>query len=526
MSSISALQASLRECYQKGEVDYYLKPLVHVVDGQPVGRIGNGDTLFFCCRRGDRQVQLTEALVDPEFNHFQTESMLDLTVVTLVQFTDKFSHLPTIFPLVRPEETLGEVLSKAGVKQTRVAEKEKAAHVTFFFNGRRIEPYEGEEWVILPSPHSSEFLKKPATSTALVAEEVEKSMERQSAAEGKHFIVANLAAGDIIGHLDDWEANISCAEAVDRALGAICAAAAKHSYLVAVTADHGLLERFFNEDRSVNLSHTTSRVPFALIPPEGGPAVELEVSPEATLADVAPTVLSLMGIAVPDSMDGVSRARVQGTYERVVLVIADGWGVGSPDRDKNPIAAANTPNMDGLVKEGRYMTLAAAGFAVGLPEGRAGNSETGHLTLGAGRVVLQDELRIARALATGELRDNEAVRFGLEKARENGGEIHVLTMLTTKSSHGNMDEGLAVLRAAAEQGWKRAWLHLILDGRSSPPQGGADLLDVLRSRLPQGIEVEVVTAIGRGYALDRSGGYTDKTKLAYEALIKGNGRSF
>jgi len=527
VQTTASLQQALRECYSRGEMDYWMTPLTRVVDGKPVGRIKNGDSLFFCCRRGDRERQLTEAFADPLFDQFETEPMPDLSVVPLVQYHEKFAELPTIFPTLRPEGTMGEALSQAGVAQTRIAESEKAAHVTFFFNGRRVAPYANEEWITVPSPHSSEFVSKPATSTVEVALEAERSMAAANASGySRHFILVNLAAGDIIGHLDDWNANVLCAEAVDQALSTICLAAAQHGYAVAVTADHGLLERFVNEDGSHNLSHTCSRVPFGLVLPTGGPSVQLRAAEDATLADVAPTLLRMMGVPVPEEMTGKCRAVHEGTYDRLVLVILDGWGVGIDDSTINPIAVANTPCMSRMRKECPYMTLAAAGMAVGLPKGRSGNSETGHLTLGAGRVVPQDELRISQAVGAGGLKENEAVNYGFEAARSHGGDIHVIAMLSERSSHGNMDEGIAVLRAAAGKGIGRAWLHLILDGRSSPPQGAADLLEILEAKIPSGMNVEVVTAMGRAYALDRSGSYQEKTEVAYRALVMGEGRDF
>jgi 2,3-bisphosphoglycerate-independent phosphoglycerate mutase len=524
-----SLQQALRQCYSRGEMDYWMAPLIRVVGGKPVGKIGNGDSLFFCCRRGDRETQLTEAFADPGFGHFEVEPMPDLAVVPLVQFHEKFADLPTIFPVLRPTGTMGEALGLAGVAQTRIAESEKAAHVTFFFNGRRVAPYSNEQWVTVPSPHSSEFLSKPATSTMEVAFEVERAMvvaHIEAEARDRHFILVNLAAGDIIGHLDDWDANILCAEAVDQALSKICTSAAEHGYVVAVTADHGLLERFVNEDGSHNLSHTRSRVPFGLVLPPGGSPAQLYAADDATLADVAPTLLSMMGIPVPDGMTGKCRGAFQGIYGKVVMVVLDGWGIGVDDPAVNPIVTANTPCMDRIANQGPYITLAAAGLAVGLPEGRSGNSETGHLTLGAGRVVPQDELRIGQAIRDGELKENEAVNYGFDSARKHGGDVHVIMMLSERSSHGNMDEALAVLQAAVHRGITKAWLHVILDGRSSPPQGAVDMLELLAARIPPGIRAEAVTAMGRAYALDRSGSYREKTQVAYRALVEGEGRKY
>ena len=527
MQTTLFLQQALRQCYSRGEMDYWMAPLIRVIDGRPVGRIRNGDSVFFCCRRGDRETQLTEAFADSGFDRFEVESMPDLAVVPLVQFHEKFADLPTVFPVLRPTGTMGEALSLAGVAQTRIAESEKAAHVTFFFNGRRVAPYSNERWVTVPSPHSSDFLSRPATSTAEVALEVERAMTgAHGGARDRHFILANLAAGDIIGHLDDWEANVLCAEAVDQALSKICASAAEHGYAVAVTADHGLLERFVNDDGSHNLSHTSSRVPFGLVLPSGELTVELRAADDAILADVAPTLLSMMGIPVPDGMTGKRRGAFQRVYGKVVMVVLDGWGIGIDNPAMNPIATANTPCMDRIAESGLYTTLAAAGTAVGLPEGRSGNSETGHLTLGAGRVVPQDEARIAQAIMSGGLKTNEAVNYGFESANKHGGDVHVIMMLSGRSSHGNMEEGIAVLQAAANNGITKAWVHLILDGRSSPPQGAADMMEVLAARIPLGIDAEVVTAMGRAYALDRSGSYREKTRVAYRALVTGEGRGY
>lgn len=527
MQTTLILQQALRQCYSRGEMDYWMAPLIRVVGGKPVGKIRNGDSVFFCCRRGDRETQLTEAFAGPGFDRFGVEHMPDLAIVPLVQFHEKFADLPTIFPVLRPTGTMGEALSLAGVRQTRIAESEKAAHVTFFFNGRRAEPYSNERWVTVPSPRSSDFLSKPATSTMEVALGVDRAMAgAHGEARDRHFILVNLAAGDIIGHLDDWGANVLCAEAVDQALSKICASAAEHGYAVAVTADHGLLERFANDDGSHNLSHTPSRVPFGLVLPPGEPPAELCAADDATLADVAPTLLSMMGIPVPDGMTGRRRGAFQGIYGKVVMIVLDGWGIGIDDPATNPIAAADTPCMDRIARTGPYITLAAAGLAIGLPEGRSGNSETGHLTLGAGRVVPQDELRISRAIRNGELNANEAVNYGFDSARRHGGDVHLIMMLSERSSHGNMDEGIAVLQAAADNGITRAWIHLILDGRSSPPQGAADMLDLLAARIPSGVDAEVVTAMGRAYALDRSGSYHEKTQVAYRALVMGEGRGY
>jgi len=524
MRTTELLAKALRKRYEAGAVDYWMNPLVRGQGGVPVGRIRDGDCVVFCCRRGDREAQLTDAFTDPSFDKFAVERMPNLAFIPFVQYHERFSHLPTVFPLLRPEMTLGEVISRAGLSQLRVAESEKSAHVSFFFNGRRAEPFPGEERVVVPSPPSSQLANTPGTSTWEVSQAVADAMR-----DGKfNFILVNLAAGDMIGHLDDWNANVRCAEAVDRALGAICSAAAETGYTVVVTADHGLLEQFRNEDGSPSLGHTAARVPFAIVPPREGRFRASAVACDASLADVAPTVLELLGLRVPGEMTGRPLFVSDGSNapRKCTLVVLDGWGVGEADPSANPIAAARTPTMDRIRKGCPYTTLLAAGLAVGLPEGRPGNSETGHLTIGAGRTIPQDELRIAKAVESGNFLDNPALIWGFKRASTLGGKVHVIMMLSEKSSHGNIKEGVAVLEAARAHGVTPVELHLVLDGRSSPPQGAADLLQVLERQASDRADWDVATAIGRGLVLDRSGSYVEKTRVAYMALTRGQGEIF
>ncbi|MEW6229103.1 MAG: phosphoglycerate mutase (2,3-diphosphoglycerate-independent) [Bacillota bacterium] len=523
MTGIRQLAAVLRERYACGDQDYWMTPLVRRESDVPVGRICDRDVVVFCCRRGDRETQLTEAFIDPRFDQFPIVAFRDLSFIPFVLYHEKFSHLTPVFAILRPDKTFGEVLSRAGLKQLRVAESEKAAHVTFFFNGRRVDPFVGEDRTVVPSPPSSLFLEKPGTSTAGVAARVEEAIE----SDEYDFILANLAAGDIIGHLDSWDANVKCAEAVDHALGRICEAALKkRGYCVAVTADHGVLERARHSDGTPSLEHTASLVPFGLIC-EGLTKAGTVIAQGRTLADVAPSLLEMMKLPIPAEMTGKSLIKHTGASYKCVLVVLDGWGIGSDDPEVNPIARAHTPMMDIIMRNYPFAPLSASGPAVGLPNGRAGNSETGHLTLGAGRMIPQDELRIQRAVEDGTLANSETLSSAFRLLRSRNGKLHVIMLLSEKSSHGNINEGLAVVEAARACGVKDIYVHLILDGRSSPPQGAADLLRLLeREESKESARVSVVTAIGRAYALDRSKSYREKTQLAYRALVWGEGRPF
>lgn len=524
---ISGLTQALRDQYDKGEHDYYMPPMVKRGWGCATDRVTDNDCMFLCIRRGDRQAQILNAFSDESFSEFPTEHFRNLILIPLVEHNRNSDRTDALFATIRPDNTLGHVISKAGLRQLRLGESEKQSHVTYFFSGRRHEPYEGEDRIIVPSPEPWNFASHPGTSTR----EVVRLAQAALAAGNYPFIFVNLAAGDIMGHIDNWDANVRCAEAVDAALAAIRDAALANGYFAAVTADHGVLERAFHSDGSPSLGHTTSPVPFGLIGTDAVPAAtRASERPRGyqTLADVAPTILKLMSLPIPSEMTGTPLA-VPGSSmnpKKCVMVLMDGWGIGPDDPNTNPIAAANVPAFRRLSLEGFYTELTASGPSVGLPESRSGNSETGHLTLGAGRAIPQDELRIATAIDSGAIAENRVLVEACRKVAGRNGAVHVLMMLSDKSSHGNISEGVAVARASAQHGVRRVYLHLIMDGRSTPPTGGIELLDSLAVRLGPDVPAQIATAIGRGYALDRGGKYTEYTAPSYRAIVYGQGYAF
>lgn len=521
MIEIDRLTQALKSRYEEGDKDYWMPPLVRYDDGAYSGSVNDADALLFCLRRGDRQAQIVESITDQGFSHFATKKLPSLSFVSLVQYQQKFAHLKSLFPTIRPKDTLGEVISRNGLKQLRVAESEKFSHVTYFFNGRNTQAFEGEERHVEKSPKSKDFEANPGTRTREVALKSASAMS-----QGKHsFILVNLAAGDIIGHIDNWHLNVRCAEEVDKALGIICEGAAGNGYAVVITADHGLLEVTKHADGSPSVEHTLAKVPFNVY----GMEAELEDdvrTRECTLADVAPTVLNIMGLEKPADMTGRSLLKKVASPLKCVLVIMDGWGLGEDDPSINPIKAAATPWFNKMTSTGCFLPLTASGLSVGLPEGRSGNSETGHLTLGCGRVVPQDELRISKAVRNGELDNNQALVQIAEKCLKEGVRPHVVLMLSDKSSHGNMSEGAVVVKYLESKGIKGTRIHLVLDGRSTPAHGGPALLETLRGILGNGSTAVIASAMGRGYMLDRSGNYADTTQKAYEGLVLGKGEHF
>ncbi len=521
MIKTHGIENILREGYAAGEQDYHLKPLVKWSDNRPVGRIKDGDCVIFCCRRGDREVQITEAFSEKGFKGFERKDFESLDFIPMTLYQEKFSHLNILFPVIRPENSLGKVISDAGLRQLRVAESEKFAHVTFFFNGRRVEAFKNEERLFIESPPNSALLDNPGTSTAQVADAVIKGIK----AGDYDFILTNLASGDMVGHLENYEAKVSCAASVDGSLGRIIDAARGHGYSVIITADHGLLETGFTPDGKPNVSHTTALVPFAIISDDD---VERgDDGNSGTLSDIAPTVLSLMKLDIPEEMDGRVKAVCKGCGKKVVLVVVDGWGIGNDDPKFNPIAAARTPNLERAMTEGISYEIEASGTAVGLPKGRYGNSEVGHLAIGSGRMIPSDELRISTAICDGSLAVNKDLTGPLERLKARKGALHLIMILSERSSHGNIKECMAIADAAGRNGVKEAFLHVILDGRSTPPQGAADLIPVLeREGRTISADLELVTIMGREYGLDRGGNYEKKTKVAFDSLVDGSGNRY
>jgi 2,3-bisphosphoglycerate-independent phosphoglycerate mutase len=207
--------------------------------------------------------------------------------------------------------------------------------------------------------------------------------------------------------------------------------------------------------------------------------------------------------------------------ERVLLVVLDGWGLGEPGH-VNPIELAHTPCWDKLSQR-TMARLAASGEAVGLLPGRKGNSEAGHMNLGAGRIVPQDEVRIQAAIESGTFAENPAFHRAIEDAQARGGALHLLGLLSENSSHGSMSYVFELLKLARRKGCDQVFVHLITDGRSTQPGSAPALLRSFGEGLAQ-IEVgTLVTLVGRGLALDRGGDYTGKTQQVYRALVHGEG---
>lgn len=301
-----ALQA-IDKAYRKGdETDYYLEPMViKGGEGDPLATIEDGDAVIFWNFRSDRARQITYALTQPEFDKFQRRKFPGVHF-TCMSVYDQSLGLPVAFPQEEVESNMGKVLSDHGMRQLRIAETEKYAHVTFFFNSQVEEPYPGEDRILVPSPKVPSYDEKPEMSageiTTRLLQEIHKGVY--------DFILVNYANGDLVGHSASLEAGIKACEVVDRCVGEVVEAGLSEGYVVIVTGDHGNIETMFYPDGTPNPSHGVNSVPFIVVSDEPN-LRHIELCSGLGLSSIAPTILSLMGIEKPRDMTGASIIKVK-----------------------------------------------------------------------------------------------------------------------------------------------------------------------------------------------------------------------
>ena len=288
------IQKDIEESYHSGVTDEFIEPLVAVDENsQPIAKISNDDVLIFFNFRTDRGRQLTQALSQKSFPEYQMEP-LNLHYVTLTNYDKTFKNIKVVFEKDNLQDTLGETLSKAGKTQIRIAETEKYPHVTFFFNGGREVPFEGEERLLCPSPKVATYDLQPEMSAFDIRDSIIPKINEAKT----DFICLNFANPDMVGHTGDINAAIKACETVDQCAGEIITAALEQEYSIIVIADHGNCETMVNADGSPNTAHTTNPVPLILVENEPTPISK------GVLGDVAPTILKLMQINIPKAMTG------------------------------------------------------------------------------------------------------------------------------------------------------------------------------------------------------------------------------
>ena len=287
--------------YEREEYDEFIKPIVLVNDdGSAVATIQPGDVVINFNFRTDRPRQITRALTQEDFPEQGMRHFTDLRYLCATQYDENFRDVTILFTPDDLRETMGEVVSRAGKTQVRIAETEKYAHVTFFFSGGQESEFPGERRILINSPRDVEtYDEKPEMSVYGVTDAIVEDIQTNA----PDFICLNYANTDMVGHTGSWEAAIAAAEHVDTCLGRLVETATTAGYHTLIIADHGNSDVMRNEDGSVNTAHTTNPVPVIYAGPA---AAEVQLRAGGRLGDVAPTLLEFLGVAQPAVMTGRS----------------------------------------------------------------------------------------------------------------------------------------------------------------------------------------------------------------------------
>ena len=283
---------AVEQSYAKGETDEFVLPTVVQTNGQPTGMIGAGDGVIFFNFRGDRAREITKAFVNKEFDGFGRE-YLGVNYVAMTQYEEGLD-VTVAFPPQDLHNTLGQVLAANNIKQFRVAETEKYAHVTFFFSGGRETPFENESRILINSPKVATYDLKPEMSAPEVADALIAEIDKGT----QDMIILNFANGDMVGHTGVFDAIKKAVETVDQCVDKVVKAAQKMGYTILITADHGNADYAVNDDLTPNTAHSLNIVPLIVVDEE------IKAVKDGRLADIAPTILKLMGIEQPALMTG------------------------------------------------------------------------------------------------------------------------------------------------------------------------------------------------------------------------------
>ena len=287
------LNKSILKSYKKGITDEFIEPHYKSdKNGKPIGKIKKGDIVIFFNFRSDRARELTEVLSQNRKKEFNMNPV-ETHYITLTNYNEKYKKIKVLFDKENLKETLGETLSKANKTQLRIAETEKYPHVTYFFNGGKEDPFIGEKRILCPSPKVPTYDMLPEMNAFDVMNKTINYIET----DNPDFICINFANPDMVGHTGNLNAAIKACETVDNCLGRIVKKALSKDYFILIIADHGNCEKMINSDGSPNTAHTTNPVPVILVDSKKNKIKS------GILSDIAPTILDLMNIDIPKSMD-------------------------------------------------------------------------------------------------------------------------------------------------------------------------------------------------------------------------------
>ncbi len=288
---------SIQAAYKEGITDEFMHPIVKVnQDGKPLSTIQKDDVIICFNFRTDRCRQITQVLTQKAMPKFDM-SPLPLYYVTMTRYDKTFKGIHIIFEKENIQQTLGEILSAQGKKQIRIAETEKYPHVTFFFSGGQEQAFEGEKRILINSPKVATYDLQPEMSAYEITEAILPELSNQTA----DFICLNFANTDMVGHTGIFDAAVKAVETVDKCTAKIVEKALENNYQILVIADHGNADIMKNEDGSPHTAHTTNLVPIILVANDLSDKIKLK---NGKLADIAPTILHLMNLAIPELMDG------------------------------------------------------------------------------------------------------------------------------------------------------------------------------------------------------------------------------
>ena len=283
---------AMQESYDNNITDEFIDPIVMTDSaGNPLAHIKENDVVIFFNFRTDRGRELSQVLSQEDMHELNMHKLI-LYYVTLTNYDDSYNNVHVVYDKENIKETLGEVLSKHGKKQIRIAETEKYPHVTFFFNGGREIPFDGEQRILCPSPKVATYDLKPEMSAYEIRDAIIPELKKGEA----DFVCLNFANPDMVGHTGDMNAAIKACETVDSCAESVVTAGLENGYSTILIADHGNCETMINPDGSPNTAHTTNPVPLVLIDKD------VKVIKDGVLGDIAPTILKLMGIPQPASM--------------------------------------------------------------------------------------------------------------------------------------------------------------------------------------------------------------------------------
>jgi len=289
---------AMADSYSEGVTDEFIKPIAHVdANGKPLATIEEGDVVIFFNYRNDRAKELTIVLTQQDMPETGMTTIPNLQYFTMTPYDSSFKGIYILFDKDNVQDTLGEIISKAGKKQLRIAETEKFAHVTFFFSGGRESEFENEERILIPSPKVATYDLKPEMSAYEVADALTKELDKKKF----DFIALNFANGDMVGHTGIYEAIEKAVIAIDACVKKVVESAKANGYDVIIIADHGNADNAVNPDGTPNTAHSLNPVPFVYVSDNKNAKVE-----DGILADVAPSICALLGIPQPKDMTGRS----------------------------------------------------------------------------------------------------------------------------------------------------------------------------------------------------------------------------